>query len=227
MTFPKLRNPIGAVILDMDGTLHDTEIVYYRALKHAVAATGFSASDSLCRSLIGIPGKECDLILQEHFGSSFPFAECNRLFAEHRDDLLSQGVPLKPGAVELLDDLVAEGIPTAVATSSSRRTAESHLARSGLRNRLATLVTRDDVERGKPYPDLFLTAARMLNILPTACLAVEDSVAGIRAAHSAGMMVVMVPDLVAPTADIRALCVHVASDLHEVREIAVKHWNAR
>jgi len=222
-----LPSPISAVILDMDGTLHDTEAVYHLALKRAVVAVGFSVSDGFCQSLIGIPGKECDLILQEHLGPSFPLAECNRLYVEHRDGLLSEGIPLKPGAVELLDYLSAEGIPTAVATSATRRSAELHLGRSGLRARLCAVVTRDDVERGKPYPDLFLAAAKALDADPATCLAVEDSIHGIRAAYDAGMMAIMVPDLLLPTADVRLMCVHVAADLHEVREIASKYWPIR
>jgi beta-phosphoglucomutase-like phosphatase (HAD superfamily) len=111
----------------------------------------------------------------------------------------------------------------ALATSASRRAAEQHLTRSDLRSRLPVVVTRDDVTRGKPYPDLFLRAAELLGALPEECIAVEDSPNGIRAAHAAGMMPVMVPDLLVPTEEIRAICVRVALDLHEVRTIIVDH----
>jgi HAD superfamily hydrolase (TIGR01509 family) len=224
MTLPR---PLDAVILDMDGTLHDTEAVYIKALKQSVQTLGFSVSDEFCHSLIGIPGRECDAILQDHLGPSFRLADCNRLYIEHRDRLLAEAIPLKTGAAELLDFLVAEAIPVAIATSSSRRTAEAHLARSGLRSRLSVVVTRDDVERGKPFPDLFLAAAAELRVDPTRCLAVEDSLHGVRAAFDAGMMPIMVPDLLQPTADIRPMCIHVASNLHEVRQIAAKHWPQR
>jgi beta-phosphoglucomutase-like phosphatase (HAD superfamily) len=88
-----------------------------------------------------------------------------------------------------------------------------------LRARLPVVVTRDDVVRGKPHPDLFLKAAWAIGIPPERCLAVEDSFNGIRAAHAAGMMPVMVPDLLAPTPDIRALCVEIVADLHAVRQL--------
>jgi HAD superfamily hydrolase (TIGR01509 family) len=220
MTLPK---PVDAVILDMDGTLHDTEWVYHLALKRAVAAVGFAVSDSFCHSLIGIPGRECDQMLREHLGPDFPFGECDRLYAEHREDLLAQGIPLKSGALELLDFLALRGLPTAVATSANRQAAELHLGRSGLRARLRVLVTRDDVEHGKPHPDLFLLAARAIGVAPERCLAVEDSFNGIRAAHAAGMMAVMVPDLLTPTPDIHALCVEIVSDLHAVRRLISVH----
>jgi HAD superfamily hydrolase (TIGR01509 family) len=220
----RITGPIGAVILDMDGTLHDTEIAYYLALKRAVAGVGFEVSDHFCHSLIGIPAKECDLLLREHLGPEFPFAECDRLYVEHRDSLLAEGIPLKAGAMELLEFLAHERIPTAVATSASRRAAELHLSRSGLRGRLSVVVTRDDVTHGKPHPDLFLKAAHSLGAAPERCLAVEDSFNGIRAAHAAGMMALMVPDLVQPTPEIQAICAHIAVELREVQTIISSRW---
>ena len=152
MTLP---NPVDAVILDMDGTLHDTEWVYHSALKQAVSAVGFAVSDSFCHSLIGIPGIECDRMLREHLGPEFPFAACDALYVEHREALLAPGIPLKPGVRALLDLLARRGLPVAVATSANRHAADLHLGRSGLCARLPVVITRDDVERGKPHPDQF------------------------------------------------------------------------
>ena len=115
-------------------------------------------------------------MLREHLGPDFPFGECDRLYAEHREDLLAQGIPLKSGALELLDFLAQRGLPAAVATSATRHAAELHLGRSGLRTRLPVVVTRDDVEHGKPHPDLFLQAAGSLGVPPGRCLAVEELV---------------------------------------------------
>lgn len=211
-----LPRPIEAVIFDMDGTLHDTETVYHRALTSAVAAVGFTVSESFCHGLIGIPGKETDQMLKEHLGPAFPFDEYDRLYDAHCEALLAEGIKLKPGALELLDHLDARRIPRAVATSASRRAAKLHLGRSGLAVRFAIVVTRDDVTRGKPHPDPFLEAAARLDVSPGQCLAVEDSFNGIRAAAAAGMMPVMVPDRLTPSAEIEALCVGIVRDLHEV-----------
>jgi HAD superfamily hydrolase (TIGR01509 family) len=222
-----LRRRLSAVILDMDGTLHDTETVYHTALKRAVETVGFAVTDSFCHSLIGIPGAETDLMIREHLGPGFPFADYERHYRQYRDQALSGGVPVKPGAVALLDALVGGGIKTAIATSASRHAADLHLGRSGLRERLRVIVTRDDVARGKPFPDLFLRSAQLLDVSPGECLAVEDSMNGVRAAHAAGMMPIMVPDLVQPSDEVRTLCVRVVPDLHEVlaiigRNVAVR-----
>ncbi len=218
-----LPRRLSAVILDMDGTLHDTEAVYHAALKQAVAAVGFAVTDAFCHSLIGIPARECDAMLRAHLGPDFPFADYDRHYSQNRDQALSAGVPLKTGAAELLDALAQRGLKMAVATSASRHAAALHLGRSGLGARLRVVVTRDDVARGKPYPDLFLRAAELLDVPPDECLAVEDSLIGVRAAHAAGMMPVMVPDLLQPTDEIRAMCVLIASDLHDVRAVVGRH----
>jgi HAD superfamily hydrolase (TIGR01509 family) len=217
-----LPNPLSAVILDMDGTLHDTEGVYHQALQEAVRAVGFAVTDAFCHSLIGIPGPESDAMLMAHLGADFPFAEFDRRYEEHRNNALATVVPLKPGALELLDELGRGTMKVAVATSASRRAAELHLGRSGLRAHLPVVVTRDDVVRGKPHPDVFLRAAELLGVPAKQCLAVEDSFNGIRAAHAAGMMPVLVPDLLTPTHEIRAMCVCVARDLHEMRVLVAE-----
>jgi HAD superfamily hydrolase (TIGR01509 family) len=184
---------------------------------------GFAVTDAFCHSLIGIPARECDAMLREHLGPDFPFADYDRQYSQNRDQALSAGVPLKTGAAELLDALTLRGLKMAVATSASRHAADLHLGRSGLGQRLRVVVTRDDVARGKPYPDLFLRAAELLGVPPDECLAVEDSLIGVRAAHAAGMMPVMVPDLLQPTDEIRAMCVLIASNLHEVSAIVARH----
>jgi len=201
----------------MDGTLHDTEVIYHAATKAAAASLGFAIADDFCHSLIGIPGLESDAMLRDHLGDGFDFDEFDRRYHAHIEAALLEAMPLKPGAVEALEAFAAQGLKLALATSARRGSAEPQLTRSGLLPHLPVVVTRDDVARGKPFPDLFLRAAALLDVPPVECLAIEDSLNGIRAAHAAGMMPVMVPDLLAPTEEIRAMCVHIAQDLHEVR----------
>ena len=112
-------------------------------------------------------------------------------------------------------------IPAAVATSTYREAALDHLKKAGLLDLFATIVTRDDVEHGKPHPQSFLTAARRLEVEPRTCWALEDSHNGVRAAHAAGMATIMIPDLLEPTEEISKLCTTTLPSLmHVLRELA-------
>ena len=209
---------IDAVLLDMDGTLHDTEILYVAALRHAVGAVGRTVTEAFCHALIGLPAAEADAVIRAHLGPDIPFTALQEAYAAHLDAALAAGLTLKTGALALVETLARAGIPVAVATSAGRHGATTHLARSGLARHLPVVVTRDDVTRGKPFPDLFLEAARRLGADPAHCVAVEDSHNGIRAAHAAGTMPIMVPDIVPPTDEIRRLCVGIARDLHQIAD---------
>jgi HAD superfamily hydrolase (TIGR01509 family) len=121
--------------------------------------------------------------------------------------------------IELLDTLDDLRLPPAIATSSAHRTVQHHLAAQGLVGRFHEIVGHGDYTAGKPAPDPFLKAAERLEVDPRLCPALEDSHHGVRSASSAGMMTVMVPDLLEPTDEIRGLCTFVARDLHEVRSL--------
>ena len=133
---------------------------------------------------------------------------------------LAQSVPVKAGVPEFLAELKDRRIPMAVATSSRSPHALGHLGTAGLLDLFHAIVTRDDVQNPKPHPEPYLLAARHLGVKPADCLAIEDSHSGVRAAAAAGMQTVMVPDLVQPTDDVRALCHAVMGSLHEVRAAA-------
>ena len=211
---------VSALLLDMDGTLLDTERMYFDSLFGALNAFGYTDDvEQLCHAMVGLPGPECEAMLHARYGESFPLPEINKAYAARRDEILAAGVPLKHGAVELLDALQAADCPTAIVTSSSLRTADAHLRLAGIRHRFETLLTRDDVARGKPSPDLYLLAASRFGLKPEACVAVEDSNHGVTAAHAAGAITIMVPDMVTPTEESRARCAAVVPDLGAVLEV--------
>lgn len=212
----RLKHPVEAVIFDMDGTLHDSEVIYTAAQRGASAAMGVEITEAFWHTLIGIPAIEGSAMLRAHMGAGFDYDAFERHYHHHRETGFAAGIPVKPGAHDLLDHLDRRGMPYAIATSADRRMAEQHLGLSGLRPRFEVVVTRDDVTRGKPHPEPFLRAAERIGANPARCLAIEDSINGIRAAHAAGMMAVMVPDIVQPCDHTRTICAAVATDLHEV-----------
>lgn len=208
---------VDAVLLDMDGTLLDTEKVYFDSLVAALNACGYSDGVvALCHSMVGLPGPVCEAMLHEHYGAAFPLEAVNQAFLEHRDRMMQSGLPLKSGTLGLLDAIAAAQRPMAIVTSSSRRSAERNLTLAGIRDRFETLLTLDDVTHGKPDPALYLKAAARLGVLPAACIAVEDSNHGVTAAHAAGAITLMVPDMAPPTDETRAKCAAVLPDLNAV-----------
>jgi HAD superfamily hydrolase (TIGR01509 family) len=146
-------------------------------------------------------------------------ADINRAFVAKRDEMFAASLPLKSGAVELLDTLRAAKYPMAIVTSSSRRAADAHLRLAGIHDRFDAILTRDDVVRGKPSPDLYLLAASRFGATPESCVAVEDSNHGVASALAAGAITIMVPDMVPPTETSRANCAAVVPDLGAVLEM--------
>ena len=219
MTSPPPRTGIAAAVFDMDGTLLDTEPLYRDAIYAACAEQGYEMRDSVHLAQVGAPNDVARALFYEEYGADFPFEQFHVRMHELMHEIeTTRGVTEKRGARELLALLKVKGIPTAVVTSTARSAALARLERAGLTELLDVIITRDDTEHGKPHPEPFLTAAARLGLAPEACLALEDSLNGIRAARAAGMMAVMVPDLVAPTEEITALCHSIQPDLDAVRQ---------
>lgn len=211
-----LPRTVKAVIFDMDGLLFDTESLYREAMVATAARLGVEMSDATFLRMIGLPAEASRLLLTEHYGPGF---DVERFWRESAAIFRAMGEGrqyLKAGVIELLDRIDELGLSRAIATSSGRGSVERHLGRHGLTARFHAIVAHGDYPRGKPNPDPYLVAAERLKTAPEHCLALEDSHNGVRAAASAGMMTVMVPDLIQPNDDIRRLCVRVARDLHEV-----------
>jgi len=181
-----------AVVFDMDGTLLDTEPAYRLAFQRALASIGLTASDAFYAGLIGIARRDRTAALHAEFGDGFPLDTFSATYAAEKCRLLAAGIPVQTGALLILGALALRGLPCAVATSASRKTALSHLSRTRLLAHFAAVVTRDDVAHGKPHPAPFLAAAAALGIPPSRCVAFEDSGPGLRAAHAAGMITVMI-----------------------------------
>jgi HAD superfamily hydrolase (TIGR01509 family) len=212
-----LPRPVKAVVFDMDGLMLDSEAAWWKACSKTSAAMGRDFPYEVFLSIVGLtPGPTYERV-SAHFGADFDMAAWQAAMGVELRALYAAGVAMKAGVVELLDHLDALRLPRAVATSSSRRTLEISLGAHGLVARFDAIITRESVTEHKPHPAPYLAAARALGVDPADCLALEDSHNGVRSASSAGMMTVMVPDLLDPTDEIAGLCVRVARDLHEVR----------
>jgi HAD superfamily hydrolase (TIGR01509 family) len=203
------------VIFDMDGLLVDTEAPVRDALMSAAAAIGRELPIPVFMSMVGTTSAHSDQVLVQHFGEGFDLdaylTEVRRLLELSFD----MGVPLKPGAAELLALVDEVGLPKALVTSSSRRAVDRHLPAEVVA-RFSTLITSESVEHSKPHPQPYLKAAAALGVPAEDCLALEDSHNGIRSAHAAGMMAVMVPDLLEATDEMREKTVAIADSLHDV-----------
>jgi HAD superfamily hydrolase (TIGR01509 family) len=214
-----LPRTVKAVVFDMDGLLFDTESLYREAMQATALRFGVEMSDATFLRMIGLPAEASRLLLIDHYGSDF---DVERFWIESATIFRALGERrryLKPGVVELLDRIDALKLTRAIATSSGHGSVERNLTRHGLTARFHAIVAHGDYARGKPNPDPYMVAAERLGVAPEHCLALEDSHNGVRSAAAAGMMTVMVPDLLPPDDDIRKLCVRVVRDLHEVRAL--------
>jgi HAD superfamily hydrolase (TIGR01509 family) len=216
MAFP---HPIRAVVFDMDGLLVDTEVLIHDLMVKAALARGASLPFEVFMRMVGLPDQASNAVARAHFGDAFPLEELLAEVSAGARAACEVGVALKAGVIELLNHLEAAQIPRAVCTSSSHAAVQRTLGPSGIISRFDAIVAAGDYPRGKPNPDPFLTAAARLGAPPEHCLALEDSHNGVRAAHAAGMMTVMVPDLLEPTDEMREKCHTIAESLHHVREM--------
>ena len=209
------RRP-AAVIFDMDGLLFNTETLSFESAVTAAAHFGHTVDWDLFSTLIGRQWPDIRTRLMAALGKDFDADAFRPVWISHYETLLKLRLDIKPGVVEILDLLDRLDIPRAIATSSPRDKVDFKIGTFDITHRFHAIVAQGDYPKGKPEPDPFLLAATRLGVDPAACLALEDSHNGIRSAHAAGMMAVMVPDLLDPSDEIRPFCTAVAHDLHEV-----------
>jgi HAD superfamily hydrolase (TIGR01509 family) len=186
--------PIAALIFDMDGLLVDSEPASEAALRQFLQAHGHELSLDTVTGALGRRLPEAIAVVAEVYALPGALDELVAVFDALRLEALRGAIVAMPGASAVLDWAAANGIPCALATSSFRHQAEVALAEAGLAGRFDVEVTGDEVERGKPEPDLFLLAARRLGVAPEACVVFEDAPAGLEAAARAGMRRIWVPN---------------------------------
>jgi HAD superfamily hydrolase (TIGR01509 family) len=217
---PRLPDRIGAVIFDMDGLMLDTERLHLEHWRKATQDFGYDTMESVYMQSFGLNSRDTEGLFLRHFGESFPYVAIRDRWREYADHHVEHfGVPYKAGLIDLLNLLKPRQIPKAVATSTRRAGALRLLDKVGILEHFDVVVGGDEVTKGKPHPEIFLTAAERLQVEPAACLVFEDSPAGIRAAHAAGMIPVLVPDLISPPDDVRALAFRILESLEDAPDL--------
>jgi HAD superfamily hydrolase (TIGR01509 family) len=195
-----------AAIFDMDGLLLDTERIFLDAFINTCTDLNHRFDMSLFISIIGTNSIKTKDILTEGFGRGFNHDRFREVWIRHVESYLSDNsIPLKSGAVNLLEKISSVPLPMAIATSTRYSDAIKSLESTSIINYFRFVVGGDHVTNGKPHPEIYLKVADRLGMSPVECIVFEDSENGVKSAHAAGMCVIQVPDLVTPTEEIKAL----------------------
>lgn len=206
-----------AAIFDMDGLLLDTERVCLQAFEKACSTLSLPFLKTVYLGIIGQNAKGIEQTLQSGYGKGLDYHALRQVWMEYYHGVIEhQAIPIKEGVIELLEWLTSQHIPMTVATSSAQKTASIKLKLSGLDQYFKQITTGCEVSQGKPHPEIFLLAAKRLNIVPQYCLGFEDSNNGVRAGVAANLQMFQIPDLVTPDKDIIALGHTIAPSLSNV-----------
>lgn len=190
---------IKGIIFDMDGVLVDSERVSYKFWTKAFEKYGYDYSMEVHYNLLGRNTSSIRNVLGNIFGEELPLDDIYKYKTEEMLKYLEDiGVPAKTGVFEILEFLKSNGYKIALATSTNRDKAIQRLERAGISVQFDAMICGDEVENSKPNPEIFLKAAKKLNLNPKECMVIEDSPAGVEAGYQGGMKVINIPDMKEP-----------------------------
>ncbi|MEJ8645886.1 HAD family phosphatase [Streptomyces sp. MS1.HAVA.3] len=187
---------LAAVLFDMDGTLVDTEVLWWRATEEVADGLGHRLADADAPEVVGRAVQDTAAHLVRVSGGGDPY-EVAAALTDRFHRRVEAGAPMRPGAQRLLTALAAEGVPFALVSASPRVVVDSVVGGSLAHVPFAFTLSADDTTRTKPHPDPYRAAAGRLGLVPQACVAVEDSPDGAASAEAAGCGVLVVPSLLA------------------------------
>ncbi len=201
----------------MDGLLFDSERIVQRSWEIAGDELEIPHMGDVIYHTLGMNRAGRNEYFRKYIREDFPVEEFGKLTRDNFWKIVNkEGLPLKKGAKELLAYGKSQEYKMAVATSSSGEYAMGNLIRAGIDSYFDSVVCGDMVKKAKPDPEIYQKACESLGIQPEYCMAFEDAPGGILSAHQAGMHVIMVPDLVQPTQEIRELTYRVCDSLADV-----------
>jgi HAD superfamily hydrolase (TIGR01509 family) len=190
----------AAIIFDLDGVLLDSEQRWNEAKEALVREAGGTWREEAPTVMMGMSSPEWSAYLRDDLGVQRDVDAINDDVVRRMHSSYEDGLPLLPGALETVRALAARW-PLGLASSSNREIIDVFLERSGVGDLFGATVSSEQVARGKPAPDVYLETARRLDVDPPACVAIEDSANGLRAAHAAGMPVIAAPNPHYPPGD--------------------------
>ena len=207
------------VIFDMDGVLVDSERLMMRCFEQAAEEMGLAGAREAYLLTLGVDTEDTLAIFCRYCGGEAGAWRLLERMAElTRDSMETHGVPVRPGAPELLAFLQAKGCKLALASSNQLVNVRAQLSGAGLLHYFEAVVSGDDVSHGKPDPEIYQRAFALLNAPHARGFAVEDAPAGIRSAHGAGLLPILVPDLQQPDEDTVRLAHRVFDTLWQARD---------
>lgn len=211
---------VSGIIFDMDGVLIDSERQSNEGWLWAAGQLGVDIPMWLIDSFKGAPAELCCKFFDDYYKGVIDYWEAKELRTQHVYKIReTEGIPVKKGVKDIFEYIRNNGLKCAVATSTRRESAEKTLHEIGVWDYLDAVVYGDEVERGKPEPDIFLRAAKAIGVNPSEAVVVEDSINGIKAGYAAGMRVVHIPDTIAIDDDIRKLTYMVCDDLNGLIDV--------
>lgn len=208
---------IKAVLFDMDGLMFDTERLSNRILCQVAEEMGLPVSEEFLMSMKGRNKQDCRKLQVDFWGADTDFVRFRSLYDGLRSSYEKEhGIPVKKGLYMLLSYLKENHYLVGLATSTSKDKALAMLTSTKVLPSFDQIVFGNEVAKGKPHPDIYLTCARKLGISPAHCLVLEDSPPGLESGHLAGCHTIMIPDMIAPTDKIIEITDAILPSLSEV-----------
>lgn len=216
---------VKAVVFDMDGVIFDSEKLYRKHWMITAEEYGIpqEVMRELCNLIAGATKERNEKLMKSRFGEDFDYMAFREKTMTRMDqDILENGVELKPYVVELLEYLKKNQYRIGLATSTQKERAQRNLLNAGVLEYFDEIVYGGMVANGKPAPDIYLMACEKLGVLPEDAIGIEDSINGVKSSFAAGLQTIMVIDLIEPTKEIEPMTHHIFASLKEVQELLMQ-----